>query len=89
MPRLTKFEEYKDRYSDSYVLEKTADGILLVRMHTDGDPAHWGRIYCDTANRFGGRSSRVVGVEITDDDTGPLRRRDGVPWRGRCWIRRR
>ena len=30
MPRLTTFEEYRDRYSDSYVLEKTDDGILLV-----------------------------------------------------------
>ena len=53
MPRLTKFEEYKDRYSDSYVLEKTDDGILLMRMHTDGGPANWGRIYYDTANLFG------------------------------------
>ena len=40
MPRLTKFEEYRDRYSDSYVLEKTDDGILLVRMHTEGGPVN-------------------------------------------------
>jgi len=38
MPRLTKFEEYRDRYSDSYVLEMSDDGILLMRMHTDGGP---------------------------------------------------
>ena len=38
MPRLTRFEEYRDRYPD-FALEKTDDGILLLRMHRDGGPA--------------------------------------------------
>ena len=50
MSRLTKFEEYRDRYSDSFVLEKTDDGILLMRMHTDGGSVVWPRAYHDTSN---------------------------------------
>jgi enoyl-CoA hydratase/carnithine racemase len=71
MPRLTKFEEYKDRYSDSYVLEMSEDGILFMRMHTDGGPAVWGRIYYDTCNLFadlaGDRDIRVIIVTGTGD----------------------
>jgi hypothetical protein len=52
MPRLTRFEEYRDRYPD-YALEKTDDGILLMRMHRDGGPAVWDqRMHHDTANLF-------------------------------------
>ena len=53
MPRLTKFEEYCDRYSDSYVLEMTDDGILLVRMHTDGGPVNWNKAVLATPDLFG------------------------------------
>ncbi len=53
MPRLTKFEEYRDRYSDSYVLEKTDDGILLVRMHTDGGSVNWNKAVLSTPDLFG------------------------------------
>ena len=53
MPRLTKFDEYRDRYSDSYVLEKTDDGILLVRMHTDGGPVNWNKAASSTPDLFG------------------------------------
>ena len=53
MPRLTKFEEYRDRYSDSWVLEKTDDGILLMRMHTDGGPVNWNKAASSTPNLFG------------------------------------
>jgi enoyl-CoA hydratase/carnithine racemase len=64
MPRLTRFEEYHDRYPD-YMLEKTDDGILLMRMHRDGGPAVWDeRMHHDTANLFndvaGDRDVRVV-----------------------------
>jgi enoyl-CoA hydratase/carnithine racemase len=64
MPRLTRFEEYRDRYPD-YALEKTDDGILLMRMHRDGGPAVWDeRMHHDTANLFndvaGDRDLRVV-----------------------------
>src|SRR5262245_22874898 len=52
MPRLTKFDEYRDRYSDSYVLEMTDDGILLMRMHTDGGPVNWNKAVLDTPNLF-------------------------------------
>jgi len=53
MPRLTKFEEYRDRYSASFVLEKTDDGILLVRMHTDGGPVNWNKAVLATPDLFG------------------------------------
>jgi enoyl-CoA hydratase/carnithine racemase len=64
MPRLTRFEEYRNRYPD-YALEKTDDGILLMRMHRDGGPAVWDeRMHHDTANVFndvaGDRDVRVV-----------------------------
>ncbi len=71
MPRLTKFDEYKDRYSDSYVLEMSDDGVLLMRMHTDGGPAVWGRIYYDTCNLLGDlagdRDIRVIILTGTGD----------------------
>lgn len=52
MPRLTKFEEYRDRYPD-FALERTDDGILLIRMHRDGGPAVWDeRTHHDMANLF-------------------------------------
>ena len=52
MPRLTRFEEYRDRYPD-FALEKTDDGILLLRMHRDGGPAVWdSRTHHDIANLF-------------------------------------
>ena len=64
MPRLTKFEEYRDRYSDSYVLEKTDDGILLMRMHTDGGPVNWNKAVLSTPDLFadiaGDRDVRIV-----------------------------
>ncbi len=52
MARLTTFDEYRDRYSDCYVLEKTDDGILLVRMHTDGGPVNWNKAVMATPNLF-------------------------------------
>jgi enoyl-CoA hydratase/carnithine racemase len=71
MTRLTKFDEYKDRYSNSYVLEMTDDGILFMRMHTDGGPAVWGRIYYDTCNLLGDlagdRDIRVIILTGTGD----------------------
>ena len=71
MPRLTKFEEYRDRYPD-FALEKTDDGILLMRMHRDGGPAVWDeRTHHDTANLFndvaGDRDVRVVIYTGTGD----------------------
>jgi enoyl-CoA hydratase/carnithine racemase len=64
MSRVTKFEEYKDRYSDCYVLEKTDDGILLMRMHTDGGPVNWNKAASSTPNLLGDiagdRDVRVV-----------------------------
>jgi enoyl-CoA hydratase/carnithine racemase len=64
MSRVTKFEEYKDRYSDCYVLEKTDDGILLMRMHTDGGSVNWNKAVLSTPNLFGDiagdRDVRVV-----------------------------
>ena len=71
MPRLTRFEEYRDRYPD-FALEKTDDGILLMRMHRDGGPAVWDeRIHHATADLFndvaGDRDVRVVIYTGTGD----------------------
>ena len=71
MPRLTKFEEYRDRYPD-FVLEKTDDGILLMRMHRDGGPAVWDeRTHHAIANLFndvaGDRDVHIVIYTGTGD----------------------
>ena len=72
MSRLTKFEEYRDRYSDSYVLEKTDDGILLMRMHTDGGPVNWSKAVQATPNLFadvaGDRDVHIVIYTGTGDN---------------------
>jgi enoyl-CoA hydratase/carnithine racemase len=63
LSRVTKFEEYRDKY-ENYVLEKTDDGILLMRMHTDGGSVNWVRAYNDTSNVLadvaGDRDVRVI-----------------------------
>ena len=72
MSRLTKFEDYRDRYSDSYVLEKTDDGILLMRMHTDGGPVNWSKAVQATPNLFadvaGDRDVHIVIYTGTGDN---------------------
>jgi enoyl-CoA hydratase/carnithine racemase len=40
---MTRFDEYRDRYPH-IVLERTASGILTMRMHRDGGPAKWAAI---------------------------------------------
>ena len=91
MPRLTKFEEYCDRYSDSYVLEKTDDGILLVRMHTDGGPVNWNKAVLSTPNLFadiaGDRDvARHHAAHLRPAGTRRLRVAPGIPVAalGRC-----
>jgi enoyl-CoA hydratase/carnithine racemase len=72
MARLTKFEDYRDKYSDCYVLEKTDDGILLMRMHTDGGSVNWGRAYYPTSNLLGDvagdRDVRIIIYTGTGDN---------------------
>ncbi|OQV00983.1 hypothetical protein CLAIMM_06409 [Cladophialophora immunda] len=54
---MTKFDEYKDRYAH-YHLERTDDGILTIRFHTQGKDIIWGpkpddelgKLYADVAN---------------------------------------
>ena len=31
-----RFDEYKERFKDHYVLERREDGVILVRAHTRG-----------------------------------------------------
>lgn len=40
MPKRTRFAEYKDSYAN-FQLELNADGVLLVRQHTEGDSLRW------------------------------------------------
>jgi enoyl-CoA hydratase/carnithine racemase len=36
-----KFEEYKEMFKEHFYMEKRDDGVLLVRMHTKGEPQMW------------------------------------------------
>ncbi|MDH6522865.1 enoyl-CoA hydratase/carnithine racemase [Streptomyces sp. SAI-135] len=36
----SQFKEYKDRY-ETIAMERTSDGILTMRFHTDGGPLQW------------------------------------------------
>ena len=36
------FEEYRERFSEHFVMERSEDGLLEVRMHTNGGEAIWG-----------------------------------------------
>ena len=71
MVRRTTFEEYRDRYPD-YALDKTDDGILLLRMHRDGGPFCWDeKSHHDCADLFadiaGDRDIRVMIYTGTGD----------------------
>jgi enoyl-CoA hydratase/carnithine racemase len=35
------FDQYKDKYKDLFLLERTESGVLTARFHTDGDAAFW------------------------------------------------
>lgn len=37
----TRFDEYKEKYKDNFFLDKTEDGIITAKWHTDGDSAYW------------------------------------------------
>lgn len=39
--RMPTFEEYKERFRDHMVMERTEDGIIMVRLATKGDPVEW------------------------------------------------
>jgi enoyl-CoA hydratase/carnithine racemase len=36
-----QFEEYKEMFKEHFIMEKRDDGVLLVRMHTNGGPQLW------------------------------------------------
>lgn len=38
----TRFDDYKDRYRN--IAMRREDGILELRVHTEGGPLHWGRL---------------------------------------------
>jgi enoyl-CoA hydratase/carnithine racemase len=35
------YEEYKELFKEHFIMEKRDDGVLLVRMHTNGGPQLW------------------------------------------------
>jgi Enoyl-CoA hydratase/carnithine racemase len=39
--KVETFEEYKERFKDYAYLERSEDGILLVRLHWKGEPVMW------------------------------------------------
>jgi enoyl-CoA hydratase/carnithine racemase len=36
-----QYEEYKEMFKEHFIMEKRDDGVLLVRMHTNGGPQLW------------------------------------------------
>lgn len=57
--RAEGFGEYSRRFSEHFVMERDDDGVLVVRMHTDGGPAIWS----PQMHNALGRMLRVVGED--------------------------
>src|SRR4030042_6325701 len=54
-----KFEEYKEMFKEHFIMEKRDDGVLRVRMHTNGGPQLWNM----ELHRAIGQMWRVVGSD--------------------------
>ena len=54
-----KFEEYKEMFKEHFYMEKRDDGVLLVRMHTKGEPQLWSM----ELHRAIGQMWRIVGSD--------------------------
>ena len=96
MPKLTKFEDYKDKYPN-FRLEKTDDNILLCQMHTDGGELFFDwRAHDDLSDVFsdisGDRELSVVIFTGTGDSFidkyGPIDTTPEVPGSLRLWGRK-
>ena len=37
----TRFEEYKKKYADHFILERSESGVLMAKWHTNGDSLIW------------------------------------------------
>lgn len=48
---MTRLDEYRDRYAN-YHLERTEDGILTVRLHTDDKDIIWGTVPDDMLGKL-------------------------------------
>lgn len=53
------FESYRERFSEHFIMERDARGVLEVRMHTDGGTAIWGH----ELHRAIGQMFQVVGAD--------------------------
>ena len=70
--KMVKFEEYTDRYPNFH-LERTDDGILTVRFHTDGKDLVWGfapddalgKLYADITNDSENKAVILTGTGDT------------------------
>jgi len=54
-----KYEEYKEMFKEHFIMEKRDDGVLLVRMHTNGGPQLWSM----ELHRAIGQMWRIVGSD--------------------------
>ena len=56
-----KFEQYKELFKEHFIMEKRDDGVLLVRMHTQGGPQLWSM----ELHRAIGQMWRTVGADTS------------------------
>jgi enoyl-CoA hydratase/carnithine racemase len=54
-----KYEEYKEMFKEHFHMEKRDDGVLLVQMHTKGEPQIWSM----ELHRAIGQMWRIVGSD--------------------------
>jgi enoyl-CoA hydratase/carnithine racemase len=54
-----KFEDYKEMFKEHFHMEKRDDGVLLVQMHTKGEPQIWSM----ELHRAIGQMWRIVGSD--------------------------
>ena len=58
-PHWPTFEEYKETFKEHFNMEKRDDGVLLIQMHTNGEPQLWSM----ELHRAIGQMWRIVGSD--------------------------
>ena len=54
-----KYEEYKEMFKEHFIMDRRDDGVLMVRMHTQGGPQLWSM----ELHRAIGQMWRIVGSD--------------------------
>lgn len=58
-----KFEQYKEMFKEHFVMERREDGVILIRMHTQGGPQTWSM----ELHRAIGQMWRIVGTDSENE----------------------